>query len=312
MEKINILYSTVDRSNHIIRYGEFFKRELLKLQEIKIYLIESDAHIHNILQYVNFKPHFIFFDDFTMNKAMYGLEQISIPKGVLYWDIHTTQNEFRQFVRKNKVDLVFSFYRDSFLNFFPEFASKFRWLPNHVNIEEFRDYGLMKDIDFLLMGALSSRVYPLRTRIAREMAGLQGFVHHQHPGYRDFSPEESKPVGDNFVREINRAKIFFTDDSIFKYPIAKYFEVPACNTLLLASGTKELRDLGFIDRETFVEINEDNYLKLAMYYLEHAEERKEIAQRGYEMVRERHKTAIRAKQFVNYLKEFLAKKGTIT
>jgi hypothetical protein len=80
MAKINILYSTVDRSNHIIRYGEFFKRELLKLQDVKIYLIESDAHIHNILQYVNFKPDFIFFDDFTMNKAMYGLEQVIFPK----------------------------------------------------------------------------------------------------------------------------------------------------------------------------------------------------------------------------------------
>jgi hypothetical protein len=311
MDKINILYSTVGRSKHIIRYGEFFKKELLKLPDVRIYQIDADAHIRNILQFVNFKPDFIFFDDFTKNKAMYGLEQVDIPKGVLYWDIHTTQDEFRHFVWKNKIDLVFSFYRDTFHDYFPEFASKFRWLPNHVNIEKFRDYGLKKEIDFLLMGALSSRVYPLRTRIAREMAGMKGFVHHEHPGYRDFAPEEGKPVGESFAREINRAKIFFTDDSLFKYPIAKYFEVPACNTLLMASGSKELRDLGFIDGETFVEINEDNYLKQAIYYLEHAKEREEIALRGFEMVRQRHTTAIRARQFVNYLKEFLIRKGKI-
>lgn len=308
MEKINIIYSTVNRSNHIIRYGEYFKLELLKLPDVHIHLVEEDDHISNILKKAKFDPHFIFFDDFTMNYTMFGLEQVNIPKAVLYWDIHRTQNELREFVWKNHVDLVFSFYRDTFTDWFSDLASKFRWLPNFVNIDVFKDYGLEKEIDFLLMGALSEKIYPLRTIIAEEMTGMKGFVHHRHPGYRDFTPEEGELVGESFAREINRAKIFFTDDSIFKYPIAKYFEVPACNTLLLASGSQELRDLGFIDGLTFVEINRSNYLEKAKYYLKHEEERKAIARRGYEMVRENHTTAIRARQLVNYLRMFLERR----
>ncbi|MBS4032190.1 MAG: glycosyltransferase family 1 protein [Clostridiales bacterium] len=307
MDKINILYSTVNRSHHIIRYGEFFKWELQKLPDVNLYLVEEEANINDLINKFNVLPDFIFFDDFTKNVPMHGLDQVSIPKGVLYWDIHTTQNEFQTFVWKNKIDMIFSFYRDAFRGFFPEFARKLRWLPNHVYTEEFKDYGLEKEIDFLLMGALSQRIYPLRTKIAEEMAGMKGFVHHYHPGYRDFSPEEEidQLVGESFARAINRAKIFFTDDSVFRYPIAKYFEVPACNTLLLASGSKELIDLGFINRVTFVEINQENYLAKAMYYLEHEKERKEIALRGYEMVRKRHSTAIRARQFADYVKKYL-------
>ena len=308
MKPINILYSTINRTHHVIRYGEFFKWEIEKLPDVNLYLVEEDEQIDRLLN--KFTPDFIFFDDFTKNKQMYGLEKVNIPKGVLYWDVQTTQNKFRSFVWKNNIDLVFSFYRDAFLRFFPEFATRLRWLPNHVYTEEFKDYGLDKDIDFLLMGALSDKVYPLRTRIAREMAGMKGFVHHQHPGYRDFLLQEEplKLVGESFAREINRTKIFFTCDSIFGFPIAKYFEVPACNTLLLASGSQELRDLGFIDQENFVEINQNNYLEKAYYYLENEAERLEIAKRGSEMVRQKHSTAARALQFVSYVKQFILEK----
>lgn len=313
MAKINIFYSTINRSQHIIRYGEFFKWELLKLSDVKLYLVEEDAHIDDLIKKFNVIPDLIFFDDFTKNKTMYGLEQVDIPKGVLYWDVHTTQNEFRAFVWKNRIDLIFSFYRDAFSEFFPEFRKKLQWLPNHAYTVEFKDYELEKEIDFLLMGALSDRIYPLRTRIGREMAGLKGFVHHNHPGYRDFTRDEEPDmlVGEAFAREINRAKIFFTDDSIFGYPIAKYFEVPACNTLLLASGSQELRDLGFIDGVTFVEVNEQNYLKRAYYYLEHEEERLKIARRGYDMIRERHTTAVRAREFVGYVQKFIGQRKAL-
>ena len=310
MRKINLVYSTVDRSNHLIRYGEYFKRELLRLPDVNLFLIEEDMSIDKILAVVPFTPDFIFFDDFTKNYDMFGLRDVDVPKAVLYWDIHRTQDEFRIFVWKNKIDLVFSFYRDTFGRYFPEFANKFRWLPNHVNLHEFKDYGLNKEIDFLLMGATLKKVYPLRAKIAQEMAGMKGFVHHQHPGYRDFAPDEGEYVGESYAREINRAKIFFTDDSIFKYPIAKYFEVPACNTLLLAPGSRELNHLGFVDGVTFVEINEHNYLKKAMYYLEHGDERLAIARRGYEMVRNNHSTPIRARQFVNHLRDYLYKRSS--
>ena len=71
----------------------------------------------------------------------------------------------------------------------------------------------------------------------------------------------------------------------------------ACNTLLLATASKELFDLGFIPGEHFVPIDEDNFEEKAQYYLEHESERLKIAQQGYEMVREKHSTVKRAADF---------------
>jgi hypothetical protein len=134
MKVINIVFSTVNRSQHIIRYGQYFKEALLALPDIRLHLVEDADHIDQILERIGCSPDFIFFDDFTMNHAMHGLEQVEIPKGVLYWDIHRDQDELRTFVHKNHIDLVFSFYRDSFLSWFPDLKQKFRWLPNYVNL----------------------------------------------------------------------------------------------------------------------------------------------------------------------------------
>jgi spore maturation protein CgeB len=244
MDKMNIFYSTINRSQHIIRYGEFFKRELLKRPDVQLFPVEKEAHINDLINQFKVTPDFIFFDDFTKNFPMHGLKQTEILKGVLYWDVHATQDAFRTFVWKNNINLIFSFYRDAFLGFFPEFAKQLRWLPNHVHTEEFRDYGLQKEIDFLLMGEIHDKVYPLRAKIAKEMAGTNGFVHHKHPGYRDFLPCEEKEqlVGEAFARE------------------------------------------------------------KAFYYLEHEEERLQIAKRGYHLVRKHHTTVIRAEQFIKISK----------
>ena len=310
MRKLKILYSTFDTSKKVIRYGEFFKNEVMKQHDVEVVCIDDDIDINDVLNRLNFKPDFIFFDDVLWNKTIHGLKLVNIPKGVLFWDIQKHQEWFRRFVYENDIDLIFSFYRDAFTSYFPELLYKFRWLPNYVNIEEFKDYQQEKEIDFLLMGAVDEETYPLRSIVDKGMSGYPGFIHHHHPGhYHDFDENEESQslVGKYFAMEVNKAKMFFTDDSIYKFPIAKYFEVPACKTLLLASGSKELEDLGFIDGETFVEINEHNYKEKGLYYLEHEEERKAITERGYQMVRERHTTAKRAQEFISCIRNYWRK-----
>lgn len=139
------------------------------------------------------------------------------------------------------------------------------------------------------------------------MRGRPGFVYHEHPGWRTYSEAERKTayVGELYAREINRAKMFFTCGSIYDYPLLKYFEVPACNTLLLASSFSELIDLGFVPWVHFVPINEYDFEDMAEYYLNHDNERIMIAQQGYEMVRENHSTSLRARQFVNLVRAIL-------
>lgn len=182
---------------------------------------------------LNFTPDFIFFDDVVWNKPLHGLKYVNIPKGILFWDIQRDQEKFRRFVYENDIDIIFSFYRDAFKTYYPELLYKFRWLPNYVNIEEFKDYQLNKEIDFLLMGAVDEYTYPLRYKIDIGMSGYPGFVHNQHPGYRDYGQEEEVKslVGKYFSMEINKAKMFlpmildisFPLPSILKFQQAKRF-----------------------------------------------------------------------------------------
>lgn len=51
----------------------------------------------------------------------------------------------------------------------------------------------------------------------------------------------------------------------------KYYETLACNTLLLASCTKEIKDLGFIPGVHFIEIDEENFMRKAQYHLRNYE-----------------------------------------
>ncbi|MCL6547536.1 MAG: glycosyltransferase [Alicyclobacillus sp.] len=182
-----------------------------------------------------------------------------------------------------------------------------RWLPHWANTEVYRDYGLPKDIDLLLMGATTGWVYPLRLRMLETLSGRAGFVHHPHPGYQRFSPAEREQVyiGERYAREINRAKIFLTCDSVFHYPLMKYFEVPACNTLLFAPGSREVEDLGFIPGQHFVAIDEHDFLDKIDYYLAHPDERDRIARQGCELVHARHSLAVRARELVHMIEDIL-------
>ncbi|MDF2659987.1 MAG: hypothetical protein K0Q94_2778 [Paenibacillus sp.] len=310
MTPIRLLYFTQNLSDFTFQNREFFKKTLAGRPDVIVHFEESGGEIGPMLDRLPFTPDFIYIDAFVdhFRNTITGLAKTNIAKGIMHTDPFRKTSLFDSFVRSNKIDLVFSYYRDGFLNVYPELANKFRWLPHHVYTPMFKDYALPKTIDFLLMGSLGP-IYPLRNKIVEDMRGVPCFVYHEHPGYRVFSKDEQQrlPLKQNYAREINRARMFLTDGSKFDYPLAKYFEVPACNTLLLASGARELSDLGFIDNQTFVNINQDNFYEKAQRYLRDEHKRKEIAMGGYRLVRKHHTTEIRAEQFVRYIRSYVGR-----
>jgi spore maturation protein CgeB len=87
----------------------------------------------------------------------------------------------------------------------------------------------------------------------------------------------------------------------------KYFEIPACGTLLLAPGSQELTDLGFVDGVTFVTVNETNVKAKAEYYLQNDLERERIIQNGMHLIEQRHTTAVRAQEMLQAITNYLSK-----
>mgnify|MGYP001266193289 CR=1 FL=1 len=267
-------------------------------------LWHEHGRLPEILTRIPAKPDFILLNDFHPSYCPFikDIQHVDIPVGCILHDMHYKTERRRKFIKEQKIDYVFPHYRDAFLRWFPEFKDRMIWFPHHVPTHLFKDYHLEKTIDFLFVGAAIPHIYPLRAKMLRKLRKVKGFVMHQHPGYQKVSFQTEQPLVDEaYAREINRAKMLFTCHSKYQYPVLKYFETAACNTLLMANGSQELADLGFIDGLTFVEVDEENVLEKAHDYLVNEERRKSIAKRAYYMVRNRHSTAKRAAELVNFI-----------
>jgi glycosyltransferase involved in cell wall biosynthesis len=229
---------------------------------------------------------------------------VEIPFGIYLEDLHNLNN-VEERIEKDKINHIFVSYRDHFITNFPNLAGKMKWLPHHVNTAIFKDYHLSKDIKMLMMGAVYEYYYPIRHKILQTLSGNIDFVYHPHPGYRDINETDGDFVKEKYAMEINKAQLFFTCDSIYKYPLLKYMEVLACNTLLLAPDSPELQDLGFRSEENFVAIDEENFLEKAGFYLKNEQERRRIANNGLNLIQERHTTAIRAKELLGMISSII-------
>lgn len=308
IKEVRLLFITKDLTNYIEKSTIYLVEELRKLTELVTW--STDGHIDSILNTIRFTPDVILLNDFKAEYSpqIQGLKNCDIPKAIIIHDLHYRRSSRKKFIEKENIDHIFSIYRDKFNHWYPEYKNMMTWLPHHVPTTIYKDYHLEKDREMLLMGSTERELYPLRHAIAHQLKGYPGFAHYSHPGYERMNHKKAGyKVEDEYAREINRAHIFFTCDSNFHYPVLKYFEVLGCRTLLLASGSQELRDLGFIDGKTFIEINEQNFMEKANFYLKEESISKDIVMNGAKLIEEKHSTEIRAKQLVQKIRSLINK-----
>jgi Glycosyl transferases group 1 len=309
MSKINILFISKETSHFIDKSSFYLYQELQKETNVEVW--SEHASIQYILSKLQRKPDFILFNDIHKNYSPFisGLESLAVPSGMIVHDLHYNPKLRERMMKLDCFKALFPHYKEAFLNTFPSLKGKMHWFPHHVNENVFKDYQLKKKTDLLMVGANYPHLYPLRAKIMEEMKSFKGFKTFKHPGYRDIRKNETDIIsGTEYAKEINAAKLFITCDSIYHYPLLKYFEVLASNTLLLAPGSPELQELGFIDGQTFVEIDINNFEEKVHYYLKNDGERDAIAHKGYEMIHLRHTSSIRAKEMIAKIQTILERK----
>lgn len=309
MKKVKVLFLSTDQSKQMEKSSYYLAEELKKQCEAMIHTEGGD--IRTILSRLPDQPDYILLNDAFAPRlcpTIGELEKIDIPKGVIFHDLSNDRLERQKYVVTNKIGHIFSHYRDPFIRWYPRLAARMIWFPHHANTEIYKDYQQNKEIDLLMMGAVHPRLYPLRALMKAYYDDRDGFVYHPHPGHRhEDEIEQGSLIAEDYAREINRAKIFLTCDSVFNYPVMKYFEVLACNTLLLAPSSKELQDLGFVDGETFVAINKYNFHEKATYFLQNTEERIRIARNGYRMIQKNHSTQKRAGELIQHIERIISR-----
>ncbi|SFB06015.1 Spore maturation protein CgeB [Lentibacillus halodurans] len=286
------------------------EKELAKVTTLMVY--RKSGHINKILRKTSEKPDFILIiNDVgkTFTPVVTGLSDISIPVGLMVNDAHRFVEQRRRYITANHIRTFFVICQHNFYNYYPRQKNdQVFFLPQFANTSIFKDYGAEKTVDLMMLGEVSlPQIYPLREKILQHYKNNPKFFNRPHPGWRDFTKEQTEKalIGENYAKTINQAKLFFACGSVRQVVTFKYFEVPACKTLLMAPALPELKEIGLIPGKHFVTINAKNFSERAAYYLKNTKERERITAEGCRFVHNHHSTAHRARQLVRQIKKIL-------
>jgi len=167
-----------------------------------------------------------------------GYDQITVPKCLRYnemWNVKWTTEE----IQKSKSNLIICHHKNDIGQYKHVKSAKFYHNPHCAEKEIFKDYGLKKEYDILITGALSQGHYPFRARFVRIVKNYLSdfnFKILRHPGYIINNINEQAI---NYAREINKSYISLTCSSKHRYALAKYVEIPMSNSLLCADIPNE-------------------------------------------------------------------------
>ena len=103
----------------------------------------------------------------------------------------------------------------------------------------------------------------------------------EFPEYKDFQYD--------LVDKLNSYKMFVSDESIFNFPPAKYFEGPACGSVLVCSDHNCNKELGFIDAQNCImhkQYDTADFGEKIRYYLDNQDKLSKIQENGTKYVRD--------------------------
>jgi len=201
------------------------------------------------------------------------------------WDKQWTMKEIVE-SRSNLVVCHHSNEAEEYTQIFKNFnlfPLKFVAIPHCAETTIFKDYGLEKTCDLLLIGDLKSQFYPLRARflnIFQKMSPKYRCNILKHPSY-EVRDAHSNKIAIDFARMINSTKIAVTCGSIYKYRLGKYVEVPMCNTALAADMPKEDKpQLNKFLIQINMEMSDEEIINKLEFFLENESKRKELIHEG--------------------------------
>ena len=165
----------------------------------------------------------------------------------------------------------------------------------------FNDWGLPKiwDVGHIGSGVLDGDpFYPERQAIREQLLRHPELscLWRPHPGWGDHPPDHPQ-VGRGFSRLINQCRFFICTGGRYNLPLARYFEVMASGTVLLAIEPEGGADLHLEDGVNYVRITPEDVLDKLDYYRARPERCAEIAAAGYRTAMRYHSCQARALDF---------------
>lgn len=192
-------------------------------------------------------------------------------------DLHLLWDE--EYVREARLralaecDRVLTPYAYVFNDFYPELRGKKEviWIPHAASPDFLLNFNHNPQARILLSGFVGAP-YPLRSRM-KQLAneGWGTIAHLQHPGYReDYDHATDRRVGPGYAAAIHEYLVGFTDAAVYRYVVAKHFEIPAVGALLVTDRVirEPLDRLGFKERVHYFGTSLDSLEETIQYVLD--------------------------------------------
>jgi len=244
---------------------------------------------------------------------------ISDLHGKYSYEIHSPGG-FINLIKYAGYDAVFSKYRFIFGRgvlphiFVQRLGKTLVFLPWSAGYDEFQPEA-MKMFDVAFLGSVGG-VYDFRNMLKNQLAGFCKANNlrliWKEPVNKslwdikniDYSRSAKHFYGSRYAEILNHSRSLILGCSTYKYPLLKLFEGLAAGCLVMSTRPSSAEELGFVDGETYVEVDKNNWKKKLVYYSIHKDEADRIALNGRKLFEERHTREIRAREFVAVLEGF--------
>ncbi len=294
-------------SRYVSREFSYIMRELIAVhgwKHLELSAFSGGTMREKIVRHFGELPEVILFwggEHFLCDHAR-QVEELNTAKWFVADDLHHHDTRDLREEAFLLCDTVLATYAYRFADFFPEVAKSRRvvWLPHSAS----PDFALAANStprnELFLSGAISN-AYPLRQRLNALMeSGCKEIVRHEHPGYHcQYDYADDGRVGRAFARRIWEHRAAFTDCLVFRYAVAKHFEIPATGALLVADAAlaEPLKELGFLPGVHYFPVSDADLEERVRYLFgeEPQAELDRIRQNGQALVLARHRTSHRAR-----------------
>jgi hypothetical protein len=250
---------------------------------------------------------------------MRGFAATEAPRCLRYNEMYDADWTARE-IEDTRASLVVCHHRNDFLDWGQRLGSAgdapvLVHIPHCAERRIFRDYGLPKTRDLLLVGARGATTllgahYPLRDRLAgilQRMGHRYACAELPHPGYdRDDAHTDRYAI--EFARAINTTKICVTCSGAPRSRFAKYVEVPMAGAALAADLPDEFEGEHWRDHMIVLDRSQtDEEIEATLvWWLEHDAAREQLTARGRQVAL-LHTQETYARRFVLEARRFLQK-----
>ena len=310
-----IISELIARSSYVSREFAYIVRDLIEnygWRHIETYdLLRDPRSLRSLLlnKFGELPETILFLEGYDLlsarEKEINGLDchKCILCDDLHCWSLGMKQEKIKAF---SMCDTILSTYGYIFDYYYPEFSNTnpVAWIPHSASPDFMVDYNKNPENAIFLSGAVSDH-YPLRQQMMDLFNNeASRIVYHRHPGYHcHYDYENNTNIGRGYAKTINKYRGAFTDSSKYKYVVAKYFEILATGSLLVADSTvsNALKEIGLIEEVHYVPVSIEDLKDKIEYVLDenNHESLDEIRKKGQEQVWEKHKTSDRARLINN-------------